>query len=39
MKTICEYQPKTLKRVYMCIYYNDKALKIYNDFLSKYLAS
>ena len=39
MKTICEYRPKTLKRVYMCIYFDDKALKIYNDFLSKYLAS
>ena len=39
MKTICEYRPKTLKKVYMCIYFDDKAIKIYNDFLNKYIAS
>ncbi len=39
MKTICEYQPKTLKTVYMVIYFDDKTLKIYNDYLCKYLAS
>lgn len=39
IKTICEYQAKSLKIVYFCIYYDDKALKIYNEFLSKYLVS
>ena len=33
---ICTYQPKTLKRVYICIYPNEEDLDIYKDaFLNK----
>lgn len=39
MKVICGYQPKNLKRVYMCIYYDEYALDIYNKALEKYQTS
>lgn len=36
MKTICSYEPKTLKRVYMCIFPYKEDLEIYSKELSKY---
>ena len=38
-KVICNYQPKNLKRVYMCIYYDSDALSIYTNAFKKYLLS
>ena len=39
VSTLCEYEPKTLKNVYICIYYNDRITKIYKDLLKKYLSN
>ena len=36
-KVICSYQPKTLKRVYMCIYPNEEEVDIYSEAFNKYL--
>ena len=35
-KAICSYQPKTLKRVYMCIYPSSALVSIYNSAFNKY---
>ena len=36
-KAVCEYQPKTLKKAYMCIWPDKEDLFIYNNEFDKYL--
>ena len=36
IKTICEFHPKNLKTVYICIYFNEKLFIEYSDCLKKY---
>ena len=35
-KVLCNYQPKTLKQVYLCIYFDDYAFEAYQAALNKY---
>ena len=35
-EAICNYKPKTLKKVYMCIYHDDRLMQIYRDAFAKY---
>ena len=37
MKTLVNYKPKTLKIVYMCIYFDEETKKIYEDALKNIL--
>ena len=36
-KAVCSYEPKNLKSAFMCIYFNDKEVEIYNSAFEKYL--
>ena len=35
-KAVCSYKPKHLKQAYMCIYFDDKEVEIYNAAFKKY---